>query len=102
MSPDTPLQFFAQWQFWLAIINITGLICLFLFNKFANDKVVGNNLHHIGTDIKSIIIKQDETDKKVGLLSEDISYLKGTFAMPLTIKRKTINKNKNVSQTKTK
>ena len=65
---ESHIPFFAQWQFWFAIINLGGLIILFLFNKFSHDKVVNNDLHHISNDIKTII--RD---------SAEASWFKGTI-----------------------
>ena len=80
--------FFQQWQFWAALVNIAGLVILFFFNKFAHDKVVGNDLHHIGADIKSIMGTQVEQGKKIVSMSEDISYLKGSLNIPLSKRMK--------------
>ena len=92
MTPDSSVSIFVQWQFWLAIVNLLGIFGLALFQKFAHDKIVGNDLHHIASDLKGIILKQDNTDKKLNTVAEDVAYLKGRSEIPLTKKRKVLSK----------
>lgn len=52
------------------IVQFIGTVVIFCVVKF-------NDLAHIDSKITTIIAKQDESDKKIGSLSETVSYLKG-------------------------
>lgn len=89
------MSWLSQWQFWVAFINLSGLVVVFVFNKFAHDKLVSNDLLHISTDIKTLLNNQkslndklDKTNEKTASLAEDVSYIKGKLEIPLTKKRK--------------
>lgn len=81
-------EWLTHWEFWLAVLNIVGFIVIFFFNKFSHDKIVGNDLHHIAIDIKSVMSTQVDQGKKIVLLGEDVSYLKGAMNVPLTKRMK--------------
>lgn len=71
------MEFFKDWQFYFAIIQILGMVGIFAYNWFSHQKIVGNDLHHLSVDVKEIASKQDKQDEKVNKMAEDISYIKG-------------------------
>lgn len=85
------IEWLSHWEFWLAVLNIIGFIVIFFFNKFSHDKIVGNDLHHIAADIKSIMNVQGEQGKNITSLGEDVAYLKGTLNVPLIKRMKKTN-----------
>ena len=86
-------EVFSDWKFWvfvIAALNFIGIIIVGLFNKLSHDKLVSNDLSHISSDIKIIINKQDILENKFVVLSDSVSYLKGSYDIlrPLTLQKK--------------
>lgn len=79
----------------IGLVNMAGIVLVAVFNKLAHDKVVGNDLHHIAADVKTVMLKQDSTDDKldktnvrVTQLATDLSYFKGKVEGSLTRRTK--------------
>ena len=87
-----------NYSFWLLLIAASTFILnvlIGLFNFFAHQKIVKNDLFHMSADIKNISTKQDNIEKSVSELASSVSYVKGQIDMSLvTIKRKNLKKNK--------
>lgn len=63
----------------VGIVNLLLIIIVGCFNWFSHNKIVGNDLHHLSTDVKEIKEKQAGISEKVNALSIDLSFLKGKF-----------------------
>ena len=65
------------WKIGLAIINMGGIITVFLFNRYCHIKITTNDLHHLAIDVKDIKTKQDDQGKEINALNTDVAYIKG-------------------------
>jgi len=61
----------------VGIINLLLIIIVGCFNWFSHTKIVGNDLHHINVDVKTLIARQEVITEKVALLATDLAYVKG-------------------------
>lgn len=71
---------FNDWRFWLfvlAIFNSGIAILSAMFQKYSHDKIVGNDLKHLSSDVHELKEEQKCIKNKVIALSEDLSNLKG-------------------------
>jgi len=75
----------------IGIINLIIIILVGAFNWFSHNKIVGNDLRHLGSDVKEIKEKQSSIEKQVGILSEDVCYLKGKLDAPRTVRKRKIS-----------
>jgi hypothetical protein len=66
-------------MFILGLMNFVLIIIVGCFNIFSHFKIVGNDLHHLNADVKTIIAKQEVISEKVVSLSTDLAYVKGKF-----------------------
>jgi hypothetical protein len=71
------MEFYHQWQFWFALINLIGIIIIGVANYLSHKKIVGNDLHHLATDIKTVINKQEDLNNKIQDVAIDVAHLKG-------------------------
>jgi hypothetical protein len=77
-------------MFIIALINLFLIIIVGCFNFFSHNKIVGNELHHINTDVKSLLSRQEVISEKVALLSTDLAYVKGKCDQNICKKSKKI------------
>lgn len=66
-------------------LTFVGVICGIIWNHIAHTTIRTNDLRHLESDIKKILAKQEETDKKIDKLDKDVSYLKGAHDMQLEV-----------------
>lgn len=77
----------------ISILNFFTVIVVGVGGWFAFKKITTNDLQHIGADIKELSLEQKCIKDKVFVLSEDVSYLKGTLGVRRgAIKSKKTNK----------
>ena len=81
-------------MFILGLINLLLIIIVGCFNFFSHSKIVGNDLHHINIDVKSLLSRQEVISEKVNALSVDLAYVKGNCA--LNTCKKTFKKSKKI------
>jgi len=77
---DTIMEFLKDWRFWLliiAIINLVRGIGSSLFQKYSHDKITGNDLKHLTTEVKGVKDEQKCIKDKIFILSADVSKIKG-------------------------
>jgi len=79
----------------VGLINLLLIVIVGCFNWFSHNKIVGNDLHHLNADVKTIIEKQEVISEKVVLLATDLAYVKGNCA--LNTCKKTFKKSKKIS-----
>jgi hypothetical protein len=79
----------------IALINLFLIIIVGCFNWFSHNKIVGNDLHHLNADVKTIIEKQEVISEKVVSLATDLAYVKGKCDQNLC--KKTLKKSKKIS-----
>jgi hypothetical protein len=85
-------------MFILGCINLLLIIIVGAFNWFSHNKIVYNDLYHLSTDVKKLVERQEVISEKVGILSSDLSFIKGRCEMHTTSKvfkksKKTLSKN---------
>jgi hypothetical protein len=78
----------------VGLINLLLIVIVGCFNWFSHNKIVGNDLHHLSTDVKEIKEKQAGISEKVNTLSTDLSYVKGT--VDALTSKKTFKKSKKI------
>ena len=61
----------------IAIINLCLVVVVGLFNWFAHNKLVGNDLHHLAADVKTLVSRQQIISDQVQSLATDLSFVKG-------------------------
>jgi hypothetical protein len=66
-------------MFILGCINLLLIIIVGAFNWFSHNKIVYNDLHHLSTDVKKLVERQEVISEKVNTLGIDLSFLKGKF-----------------------
>jgi hypothetical protein len=66
-------------MFILGCINLLLIIIVGAFNWFSHNKIVYNDLHHLSTDVKKLVERQEVISEKVNTLGTDLSFLKGKF-----------------------
>jgi len=76
----------------VTILTFIGTIHNFLANRFAFNKLITNDLHHVNESIQELVIEQKTIRSKVSDLAEDVSYLKGKFSDTRKSKFKKLNK----------
>jgi hypothetical protein len=64
-------------MFIIALLNFLLLIIVGCFNWFSHNKIVGNDLHHLNADVKTLISRQEVISEKVISLATDLAYVKG-------------------------
>lgn len=77
----------------VGIANLLLIILVGAFNWFSHHKIVYNDLHHLSTDVKELVSRQEGISTKVNSLAEDLAYVKGNFDL---YKSKTLKKSKKV------
>lgn len=53
---------------WATIISLASFVMTLIilgFNFFSHQKIVGNDLHHLAIDLKSVIKKVDKLDERI-------------------------------------
>jgi hypothetical protein len=78
----------------VGIINLLLIIIVGCFNWFSHNKIVGNDLHHLNTDVKTLISRQEVISEKVVSLATDLAYVKGNCS--LNACKKTFKKSKKI------
>lgn len=78
----------------VGIANLVLIILVGAFNWFSHHKIVYNDLHHLSTDVKQLVERQEVISKSVVDLSVDLAYVKGNFDL---YKSKTLKKSKKIS-----
>lgn len=81
-------------MFILGLVNLLLIIIVGCFNFFSHSKIVGNDLHHINLDVKSLLSRQEVISEKVALLSVDLAYVKGKCDQ--NVCKKTFKKSKKI------
>jgi hypothetical protein len=76
----------------IGIINLLLIIIVGCFNWFSHNKIVGNDLHHLNADVKTLIERQEIISEKVVSLATDLAYVRGNCA--LNTCKKTFKKSK--------
>jgi len=82
-------------MFILGLANFVLIIIVGCFNLFSHFKIVGNDLHHINADVKSLLSRQEVISEKVATLSTDLAFVRGNCA--LNNCKKTFKKSKKIS-----
>jgi hypothetical protein len=82
-------------MFILGLVNLFLIVIVGCFNLFSHFKIVGNDLHHLNADVKTLIARQEGISEKVNVLSIDLAYVKGKCTLH-TSKTKTFNKSKKI------
>lgn len=59
------------------VLTFIGTCLIGGYSWFSHNKIVGNDLHHLSADVKSIKDCQEKMSTKVITLAEDVAYLKG-------------------------
>jgi len=72
----------------IAVLNLIGIVFLFFVNKAAFNKIVTNDLHHVDLKLTSLTEETKKTNEKVGVLAEDIAYIKGKCAANTCVPKK--------------
>jgi hypothetical protein len=85
--------------FILGCINLVLVIIVGCFNLFSHFKIVGNDLHHLNADVKTLILRQEVISEKVVSLATDLAYVKGNCELHSSKKifrksKKILNKEK--------
>ena len=80
--------------FILGCINLVLVIIVGCFNLFSHFKIVGNDLHHLNADVKTLISRQEVISEKVVSLATDLAYVRGNCA--LNTCKKTFKKSKKI------
>lgn len=78
----------------VGLINLCLIIIVGCFNWFSHNKIVYNDLHHLSTDVKTLVARQEGISEKVSILSTDLSFLKGKFEVYTS--KKTFKKSKKI------
>lgn len=65
------------WKILIGLINLTGIIIVFLFHRYTHAKITTNDLHHLSLDVKEIKDMQINQGKEINTLNQDVSYIKG-------------------------
>jgi hypothetical protein len=81
-------------MFILGLMNFVLIIIVGCFNIFSHFKIVGNDLHHLNADVKTLISRQEVISEKVVLLATDLAYVKGNC--DLHTSKKTFKKSKKI------
>ena len=63
----------------VALLNLLGVIAIWLANQKSFKKIIQNDLSHVGVALAEIKAEQVCIKDKVTCLSEDVAYLKGSF-----------------------
>jgi hypothetical protein len=64
-------------MFILGLVNLFLVFIVGCFNLFSHFKIVGNDLHHLNADVKTLISRQEVISEKVVSLSTDLAFVKG-------------------------
>ena len=64
-------------MFILGLINLFLVFIVGCFNLFSHFKIVGNDLHHLNIDVKTVIARQEVISEKVVSLATDLAFVKG-------------------------
>jgi hypothetical protein len=81
-------------MFILGCINLLLIIIVGAFNWFSHNKIVYNDLHHLSTDVKKLVERQEVISEKVNILSTDLAFVRGNCA--LNSCKKTFKKSKKI------
>jgi hypothetical protein len=76
----------------LGSLNLLLIVVVGCFNWFSHNKIVGNDLHHLNADVKTLIERQETISKSVVDLAVDLAFVKGNCA--LNSCKKTFKKSK--------
>ena len=63
----------------IAVLNFVGIIFVYVANRFAFNKIIKNDLHHLSSDVRTVAEKQEKMNNKLVNVSEDVAYLKGSL-----------------------
>jgi hypothetical protein len=66
------------------ILNVVNFCLIFIvgcFNLFSHFKIVGNDLHHLTADVKTLISRQEVISEKVVSLATDLAFVRGNCAL---------------------
>lgn len=74
----------------VGLLNLVGIIFLFVANKMAFTKIMTNDLKHLDEKLGTVTDEQVCIKNKVISLSEDVSYIKGQYdaMFPVTVSRR--------------
>jgi hypothetical protein len=78
-------------MFILGLVNLFLIVIVGCFNLFSHFKIVGNDLHHLNADVKTLISRQEVISEKVVSLATDLAYVKGKYEARTSKKSKKIS-----------
>lgn len=78
----------------IALLNFFGIIIVYTANKMAFHKIMTNDIHHVNLSIKELADEQKGIGTKVGVLAEDVAYLKGSLSIRRSSKAKKVSSKK--------
>jgi hypothetical protein len=81
-------------MFILGLMNFVLIIIVGCFNIFSHFKIVGNDLHHLNADVKTLISRQEVISEKVVSLATDLAYVKGNCELHTS--KKSFRKSKKI------
>lgn len=88
-------ELIAEIKTWIPVASFVVTVGLLIYNFLSHQKLVGNDLKHLSTDVKKISDNQDKQDEKIGKICEDIAFIKGkeeTNDKIIKVLEKTLNK----------
>lgn len=62
---------------WIPTASFLVTVGLLIYNFLCHQKLTGNDLKHLATDVKKISDNQDKQDAKIDEMGKDIAYIKG-------------------------
>ena len=74
------MQFYEYWKLWSFIfssLNLVRIMIVFFFNKWSHNKIVANDLYHLGQNVTTMLEEQKKQGETIIALEIDMAYIKG-------------------------
>lgn len=70
------MEFWAEVKSWVPTAGFLVTVGLLIYNFLSNQKLANNHLAHLAIDVKDVIKKVDNLDKKFDKIDKEVAVLK--------------------------